>query len=199
MRKKLFAMLTALVMVMSCGLTTMAATVGLATIDTNKTGSITIYKYDKTTAESDGIASDSYVASGEVNTAAEQTYADYAIEGVEFTYLKVADIVTHSVVDSTTGAASIRVLYGLNSLTNATFVSLGLDTADAIKTENGLTYYTSDTLIDMLADANQNKAVATKNTLENFVTTNTGTAMPLTSAAGKTSAQDLPVGLYLVV
>ena len=169
MRKKLFAMLTALVMVMSCGLTTMAATVGLATIDTNKTGSITIYKYDKTTAESDGIASDSYVASGEVNTAAEQTYADYAIEGVEFTYLKVADIVTHSVVDSTTGAASIRVLYGLNSLTNATFVSLGLDTADAIKTENGLTYYTSDTLIDMLADANQNKAVATKNTLENFI------------------------------
>jgi len=199
MRKKLFAMLTALVMVMSFGLTSMAATVGLATIDTTKTGSITIYKYDKTTAESDGIASDSYVAAGEVNTDAENTYADYAIEGVEFTYLKVADIATHSVVDSTTGAAAIQVIYGLNSITNTTFVSLGLDTADAIKTENGLTYYTSDTLIDMLAEANQNKAVATKNTLENFVTTNSGTAMPLTSAEGKTSADGLPVGLYLVV
>ncbi len=199
MKKKLFVMFLAMVMVLSFGLNSMAATVNLATIDTTKTGSITIYKYDKTTAEEDGVTPDSYVATGEINTDAEDTYADYAIEGVEFTYLHVADIETHSVVDATSGEAGVQVIYGINSLTNATFASLGLNASSAVKTENGLSYYTSDALVDMLAKANQTKAVETKNILEKFVADNSGTAMALTNAAGKTTATDLPVGLYLVI
>lgn len=196
--RKITATVAAVTVGLSMGMTAFAATVSLATIDTSRTGSMTIYKYDQTTAEKNGVT-DSYVASGEVNTDAENTYKDYAIQGVEFTYLKIGEIATHSVVDSATGEAAIKVIYGLDSASNAVMQTIGLDAAGAVKTENGLTYYISDSLIDALAKANQTSAVATKDTLEEFITANSGTVMPETDAQGKTGASGLPIGLYLVV
>ena len=70
-----------------------AADEASATVDTEKPVSLTLYKYDLTGAENDGVwDSQSYVSTGiadeQVNTALSQ----YAIQGVEFTYRKLADL-----------------------------------------------------------------------------------------------------------
>ena len=70
-----------------------AADAATATIDTSRSTSLTLYKYDLTGAENDGVwDSQSYVSTGiadeQVNTALSQ----YAIQGVEFTYHKLADL-----------------------------------------------------------------------------------------------------------
>ena len=70
-----------------------AADAVTATIDTGRSTSLTLYKYDLTGAENDGVwDSQSYVSTGiadeQVNTALSQ----YAIQGVEFTYRKLADL-----------------------------------------------------------------------------------------------------------
>ena len=54
-------------------------------------------------------------------------------------------------------------------------------------------------LIDALRTALEANATTVKNALENYVKTNGGTALPLTDAYGHTSADGLPLGLYLVV
>ena len=83
-------------------------------IDTGRTGSLTIYKYDITSSEKDGVWDSSYVstgvldqtvndtlgASGQENTQGNgQTSYGYAISGEEISYLKVAHIVQYA--DST--------------------------------------------------------------------------------------------------
>ena len=70
-----------------------AADAATATIDTSRSTSLTLYKYDLTGAKNDGVwDSQSYVSTGiadeQVNTALSQ----YAIQGVEFTYHKLADL-----------------------------------------------------------------------------------------------------------
>ena len=64
------------------------------TIEEGRTGALTIHKYDITGAERDGVDTGGEISDGLVNEAAEAALQDYAIEGVEFTYLKVADIST---------------------------------------------------------------------------------------------------------
>ena len=63
MRKLLSACLAVLICLSFAG-TAMAAPVGEATIDTTKTGSFTIFKYDLTNAEKDGVWDSSYVSTG---------------------------------------------------------------------------------------------------------------------------------------
>ena len=58
--KKFFAFALALVMCLGCVPAAFAATVDDATIDTSRTGSMTIYKYDLTNAEKDGVWDSSY-------------------------------------------------------------------------------------------------------------------------------------------
>ena len=60
-------------------------------------------------------------------------------------------------------------------------------------------YYQSDVLIDALRTSLETNATTVKNALENYVKANGGTALPLTDAYGHTSADGLPLGLYLVV
>ena len=75
-----------------------------ASIDTSRTGSMTIYKYDLTNAEKDGVWDSSYVSTGVYDEAGVnnvlggnststlgngETGYGYAIKGVEFTYVKV--------------------------------------------------------------------------------------------------------------
>ncbi len=53
--KKLFALCLALALCLSLGTVTLAAPVAEATIDTSRTGSLDIYKYDFTNAAKDGV------------------------------------------------------------------------------------------------------------------------------------------------
>ena len=62
--KKLFAMGLALMMALSIPFSVSAAELEDAPIDESRTGSLTIYKYDLTNAEKDGVWDSSYVSTG---------------------------------------------------------------------------------------------------------------------------------------
>ena len=169
------------------------------TIDTSKKASLSIYKYDITTANSDGAwDAESYVSTGLHDDAVIDKLAKYAIQGVEFTYLRVADItMNNEVLD---GQRTVGVLYGFDSSDRSTDVlfAIGLTGADAHKTENGVNYFTSDMLNNKLSAALAANATNVKNALETAMK-NGGVAMPETDATGHTSASNMEQGLYLVV
>ncbi len=169
------------------------------TIDPAKKASLSIYKYDITKASEDGVwDAESYVSTGLHDDAVVDKLSKYAIQGVEFTYLKVADIILNNeVVDN---QRQVGVLYGFDGSerSNAVLSAIGLTVADAHKTEGGVNYYTSDSLNNKLAAALAANATNVKNALETAVK-NGGVAMTETDAAGHTSASDMDQGLYLVV
>ena len=169
------------------------------TIDASKKASLSIYKYDITKASADGVwNAESYVSTGLHDNAVVDKLSKYAIQGVEFTYIRVADIaMSNEVVD---GQRHVGVLYGFDSSdrSNAVLSAIGLAAADAHKTEGGVSYYTSDTLNNKLAAALAANATSAKNALETAVK-NGGVAMTETDATGHTSASNMDQGLYLVV
>ena len=169
------------------------------TINTSKKASLSIYKYDITKASADGVwDAESYVSTGLHDNTVVDKLSKYAIQGVEFTYLKVADVtMSNEVVD---GQHQVGVLYGFDGSerSNAVLSTIGLTDADAHKTEGGINYYTSDALNNKLAAALTANATNVKNALETAVK-NGGVAMTETDATGHTSASGLEQGLYLVV
>ena len=102
-------------MVFALAATAFAADVASATIDRSKTGSITIYKYDTTTAQKNGLKDGVYLSTGKENPDAAAAYAPYAIPGVEFTILRVGDIDTYTVSDGKTNTT--QVIYGVSDST----------------------------------------------------------------------------------
>ena len=193
---RVFAMLMAAVMVLSLVTTAFAAE---PTIDLAKKASLSIYKYDITKASEDGVwDAESYVSTGLHDDAVIDKLNKYAIQGVEFTYLKVADVtMNNEVVD---GQRQVGVLYGFDNSerSNAVLSTIGLAAADAHKTEGGINYFTSDALNNKLAAALTANATNVKNALETAVK-NGGVAMTETDATGHTSASNMEQGLYLVV
>ena len=191
--KKIFALLLAILVVSSFSITAFAAPVDEATIDTSRTGSLDIYKYDLTNAEKDGVWDSSYVSTGvKDESGVEAVLGDpsrvsalnangnaygYAIKGVEFTYVKVADIRTFT--ESEDDAEHIEVLYGIapTEQNNAFLSAIGVSTEDR--------YAPADEVV--------------KNALERYAHDNHGIAMTETDAYGHTSAADLPLGLYLLI
>ena len=169
------------------------------TIDTSKKASLSIYKYDITKASEDGVwDAESYVSTGLHDDSVIDKLSKYAIQGVEFTYLRVADIaMNNELVD---GQRQVGVLYGFDSSerSNAVLSAIGLTAADAHKTEGGVNYFTSDALNNKLAAALAANATNVKNALEVAVK-NGGVAMTETDATGHTSASNMEQGLYLVV
>ena len=186
-----------LAVLMAIGLMTTAF--AEATIDASKKASLSIYKYDITKASEDGVwDAESYVSTGLHDNAVVDKLAKYAIQGVEFTYLRVADIaMSNEVVDN---QRQVGVLYGFDSSdrSNAVLSAIGLTAADAHKSENGINYYTSDSLNNKLSAALAANATNVKNALETAVK-NGGVAMTETDATGHTSASNMEQGLYLVV
>lgn len=204
-----------------------AASIADATIDTSRTANLTLYKYDFTNAAKDGVWNEgSYVSTGQYDQrvndalgAATRKNGDatsdlgnglqsngYAIKGVEYTYLKVADIVQFSesakdqqeydhvevlyAIDKTAGAdmlAAIGLADGKNSYENA----------NALDANNW--YYQSDVLSAALKAALEANSTTVKNSLEAYVKNNGGTAMPETNEDGYSNVTGLPVGLYLLV
>ena len=219
--KKLFALLLAILVVSSFSITAFAAPVDEAAIDNSRTGNLSIYKYDLTNAEKDGVWDSSYVSTGvKDESGVEVVLGDpnrvsalnangnaygYAIKGVEFTYVRVATIRTFT--ESENGAEHIEVLYGIapTEQNNAFLSAIGVSTEDryapADEVVDGMTvyYYRSDVLIDGLKASLDANAIAVKNALERYAHDNHGVAMTETDAYGHTGAADLPLGLYLLI
>ena len=217
---KVLSLLLALTMLLCFPVAVSAAELEDAPIDESRTGSLTIYKYDLTNAEKDGVWDSSYVSTGVFDQTGvndvlggsgaalgngESGYG-YAIKGVEFSYVKVADIVTFSESEADSRTDShVEVLYAIDKAKGADFLkALNLadgaqrytnaDTLDSTKY-----YYQSDVLIDALAAALESNSTVVKNALEAYISANGGAAMPLTDSYGKTKAENLDLGLYLVV
>lgn len=192
------------------------------TIDQDTACSLTIWKFDYTNAKKDGVWDEdalpstgwqeSYVENALVNTNRKgdaegqngnalgngQTSKGYAIAGVEFTYQKVADIVTFE------NQETAQVLYGFHKTDAADLLkAIGLENgADRCAEADGLDenryFYASDTLNKALAQSLEANSTTVKNALESFIRSG-GTAMAPTNESGKTVARDLRVGLYLLV
>ena len=192
---RVLAMLMAAIMALSLITTAFAE----PTIDPAKNASLSIYKYDITTANSDGAwDAESYVSTGLHDDAVVDKLSKYAIQGVEFTCLRVADItMNNEVVD---GQRQVGVLYGFDNSDRSTAVlsAIGLTGADTHKTEGGINYFTSDMLNNKLTAALVANATTVKNALE-AAGRNGGVAMTETDTTGHTSASNMVQGLYLVV
>ena len=192
---RVFALLMAVVMALGLITTAFAE----PTIDTSKKTALSIYKYDITKASNDGAwDAESYVSTGLHDDAVVDKLSKYAIQGVEFTYLRVADVtMSNEVVD---GQRQVGVLYGFDSSdrSSAVLSAIGLTAADAHKTDNGVNYFTSDMLNNKLAAAFAANATTVKNALEAAVKSG-GVVMAETDVTGHTSASDMEQGLYLVV
>ena len=192
---RVLAMLMAAIMALSLITTAFAE----PTIDPSKKASLSIYKYDITKASNDGAwDAESYVSAGLRDDAVIDKLSKYAIQGVEFTYLRIADITMNN--EAVEGQRQVGVLYGFDSSGRSTAVlsAIGLTAADAHKTEDDVNYFTSDVLNNKLSTALTANATTVKNALETAVK-NGGVAMPETDATGHTSASNMEQGLYLVV
>ena len=217
---KILSLVLALTLLLCFPVAVSAAELEDAPIDESRTGSLTIYKYDLTNAEKDGVWDSSYVSTGVFDQSGVndvlggsgaalgngETGYGYAIKGVEFRFLKVADIVTfsESEVDSRTDS-HVEILYAIDKTKGADFLK-ALNLADgknrytnADALDSTKYYYQSDVLIDALAAALTANSTVVKNALEAYISAHGGTAMPLTDAYGKTKAENLNLGLYLVV
>lgn len=232
---KAITLCLALIMSISCAIPVSAAEVADATINHEADCSLTIFKYDWTNAVKDGVwDNDSFTSTGWQESYVEevlggtirtgdsnssndhalgngQTSYGYALKGIEFTILRVADIVTftESVNDDHPEYNMTQVLYGFNKTASADLLkAIGLENgkdryenADATdKLDSANYYYTSDTLNKALADALAENSTIVKNALESYIAASNGTVvMDLTNEYGKTKASGLDTGLWLVL
>ena len=196
---RVVALILAALMAIGLMTTAFAATDSAPIIDPGKKASLNIYKYDITAASKDGAwDAESYVSTGLHDDAVIDKLSKYAIQGVEFTYLRVADITMNS--EAVEGQRQVGVLYGFDGSerSNAVLSAIGLTGADTYKTEGGINYFTSDMLNNKLTAALVANATTVKNALE-AAGRNGGVAMTETDTTGHTSASNMVQGLYLVV
>ena len=196
---RVLALLLAALMAIGLMTTAFAATDSAPTIDPGKKASLNIYKYDITMASKDGAwDAESYVSTGLHDDAVIDKLSKYAIQGVEFTYLRVANIAMNN--ELLDGQRHVGVLYGFDGSerSSAVLSAIGLTASDAHKTKGDVNYFTSDALNNKLATALTANATTVKNALEVSVK-NGGVAMTETDATGHTSASNMEQGLYLVV
>ena len=208
--KRIGAMALSAAMALSFIPAVFAASSTTAAIDTGRDTSLTLYKYDITAAQDAGAwDTASYVSSGlldeEVNTA----LSPYAVQGVEFSYLKVADLSLYKA--DADGAHTVKPLYGFyenvdggSKATVEFLAAIGLTTEDAYRVgqddrQNRIWYFESDTLINALGNALAVNATSTKTAMESYMASNGGTAMPETDESGKSAVSGLEQGLYLLV
>lgn len=232
---KALTLCLALILCFSCTISVSAAEVADATIDPDADCSLTIFKYDWTNAVKDGVWNEnsfistgwqeSYVEeilggairTGDSNGTSDhslgngQTSYGYALKGIEFTILRVADIVTftESSGDQHPEYNMTQVLYGFDKTASANLLkAIGLangagryENADATdKLDANNYYYTSDTLNKALSDALAENATTVKNALESYIaSSNTAIAMNLTNEYGKAKVTGLDTGLWLVL
>lgn len=187
-----------------------AANSTTATIDTGRDASLTLYKYDLTAAQDAGAwDTTSYVSTGLLDESVNTALSPYAIQGVEFSCLKVADLSIYKA--DADGAHTVKSLYGFHEdvdggskATVEFLATIGLTTEDAYRVgqddrQNRIWYFESDTLIHALSDSLTANATTTKTALEFYMASNGGAAMPETDENGKSTVSGLEQGLYLLV
>ncbi len=188
-----------------------AADEASATVDTEKPVSLTLYKYDTTTAAQDGAWDvSSYVSTGSYDSDVNAALSQYAIQGVEFSYIRLGQLSMYKGASKDGQQATIP-LYGFTENTKTDsketiqFLStLGLTTNDAYRVDhdaqqNRVWYFESDTLINALSDALSQNSTSTKAALEQYMRDCGGIALPETDQNGKTGDTNLEQGLYLVI
>ena len=155
-------------------------------IDMTQKGNLTVYKYDLTAAEEDGIdtSEEKFANNGKEDEKAKEEFKNYVISGVEFTYLHLGNIHTEHKQNE------IQILYDIPEKLEKI---LGMDN------KRGNHQYTSTelnySLKELLAQETEGR-----NQLEQYVNhADEKKNMPLTDKNGKTSVTELPLGLYLIV
>ena len=216
--KQMLSTLAAGTVAVTMGLSAFAAPVNEATIDMSRKASLSVYQYDITSAEKDGVwTTDGYQSTGVYDETGVNnrlgnpdqpktlpngdTSYGYAVKGVKFTYKKVADISTF------TDHGTISTLFGFEAGgTEETMLqAIGLSfadretEADAVVNGKQMYYFTSDALMKAMTDSLADDPTGVKNVLEAYVNDHGGTAIPETDSYGHTEARDLDLGLYLVV
>lgn len=198
--KKIFVLCLVLTLCVSMIPAAFAANSLNATIDTSRKANLDLWKYDFTSANADGILEwNSYVSTGTKNEAVESALADYAIQGVVFTYVKIADITTYTAQERDGYKDMVQYGFTRGAKTTQLLNALGLTESHAYRTEGSTLYFVSDVLIDALSAKLDENASAVKNDLEKFVADQGGVDMPETDANGHSSAVNLDLGLYLLV
>ena len=188
---KILSLFLALTLLLSFPVAVSAAELENATIDESRTGSLTIYKYDLTNAEKDGVWDSSYVSTGVYD----ETGVNNVLGG------NASSTLGNGETEATDG--HVEILYAVDKAKGADFLkALGLadgknryEKADALDASKY--FYQTDVLISALSSGLTANATTVKNAMERYAATN-GTAMPLTDSYGKTKAENLPLGLYLV-
>lgn len=155
-------------------------------IDMTQKGSLTVYKYDLTAAEEDGIdtSEEKFANNGKEDEKAKEEFKNYVISGVEFTYLHLGNIHTEHKQNE------IQILYDIPEK---------LEKILGMENKRGNHQYTSTelnySLKELLAQETEGR-----NQLEQYVNhADEKKNMPLTDKNGKTSVTELPLGLYLIV
>lgn len=250
--KKLLSICLALMMVLTCVPAAFAAEVDDCTIDENAKASLTIWKFDWTNAYKDGVWNeDSFISTGWRESYVEEVLGEtvregdangnpdhplgngqnsngYALKGVEFTILRVADIVTftESANDQHPDYNLTQVLYAFDKDAAADLLTaiglpdgqgryenadvLNYETTDPIVDEaaqpraiaqvRNCWYYQSDVLNKALADALEANATTVKDALEAYVAaSDAAIVMDKTNENGKTIKRDLDLGLWLCI
>ena len=204
---KAIALCLALVLCFGSAISVSAAEVADAPIDETQKGFLTIFKYDLTGSENAGIWDSSYVSTGVADeNGVNEAMKNYALEGVEFSFVKVADIVqfTESTADNRTDN-HVEVLYAIDKVEGADFLkALGLENGasryeNADQMDTSKYFYQSDVLIQALSAALTANSTVVKNAMEQYIAAIGATAMPLTDSFGKAKAENLELGLYLIV
>lgn len=156
------------------------------TIDPTMRANFTIHKYDITAAKEAGIhvTSSGFANNGKEDMEAEDMLKNYAIQGVEFTYVKIGNI------NMETEGGRVQILYDIPT---------ALEDVLGLVDSRGDHKYTSEQLNQALADT-LSDSVAGKNKLEHYiVNADEKTVMPITDENGETGAGDIALGLYLVI
>ena len=219
--KRFGAILMAIAIILSLSVSAYAATVPNATIETTSTGSIDIYKYDLNRANTNSTAASmisSYVSTGVKDAALEAVLDDgtvnnlgngqqsygYAVKGVQFSYLQVADICTYSETEAS-GVHKTMILYKFDDRNSGDLLAaIGLSNANAYPVtasyaQNGFHFFDSDTLYDALAAALASNSTSVKIALESYMKSQNAQTFAETDAHGHTSKSGLSLGLYLIV
>ncbi len=248
--KKLLTLCLALMMVLTCVPAAFAAEADDCMIDEDAKASLTIWKFDWTNAYKDGVWNeDSFISTGWRESYVEEVLGEtvregdangnpdhplgngqnsngYALKGVEFTILRVADIVTfsESANDQHPDYNLTQVLYGFHKEKAADLLTaIGLPNGEGryvnadgmVERDNKLVpmaevdaqsgdtdyyYYQSDVLNKALADALDANATTVKDALEAYVAaSNEAIVMDKTNENGKTIKRDLDLGLWLCI
>ena len=150
-------------------------------IDTSKKGTINLYKYDLTAAIEDGVDPEQWSADGKSHADIEQQMDRYKIEGVEFTYAKVADITQVS------QNGRIELQY---NIPRELATALGL---------SGKTMYNSSEINAALKSVLSTDPTAGRNKLEDYMRNVSNRQTMMTDENGFASATNLDLGLYFFV